>query len=319
MIINPNINSVTAFAPATCANMAVGFDILGFAMAGVGDTITLIKRDDENIVIESIDSNETLPLDVKKNTASVVIQQLCEDLNLKIGLSIQLKKGIALGSGMGGSAASAVAALTAFNGFLNQPLSRHELAHYALLGEEVASGQAHADNIVPCIFGGLTLIRSIDPIDVISLPIPNLFCVIVHPHHRVDTKEARSILKTELPLKDYVKQSANLAAFIVALYEKNNSLLQQSMFDVLIEPQRSVLVPGFYAVKNAALKAGALASSLSGSGPSVFALAQSHVEAEAIRAAMRACFKNEGLTSDAWVSQMSSKGAHVTATTFFKK
>ena len=195
--INQHIHSVKAFAPATCANVAIGYDILGFAFDDIGDYVTLTRRQDNQIIIESIQSNENLPQESDRNTASVVIQKVCQKLNLDVGFSIQIQKGIPISSGMGGSAASAVAALVALNAFLNSPLSPYELAYYALFGEELASGQQHADNVVPCIFGGLTLIHSLDPIEVIQLPFPEIYCVLIHPHLQVATKQARSILKQE--------------------------------------------------------------------------------------------------------------------------
>jgi homoserine kinase len=306
-----NKYSVTAFAPATCANVAVGFDVLGFALAEVGDTVTLTKRDDNKIVIEAIQSDESLPLEADKNTASLVIQKLCADLNLNVGFSIAIKKGIPLSSGMGGSAASAVAALVACNAFLTNPLSAQELAQYALFGEELASGQQHADNIVPCIFGGLTLIHSLNPIDVIQLPVPDLYCVLIHPHLHVSTMQARKVLKSELPLKDYVKQSANLAAFISALYTNDLSLLQKSMTDILIEPQRAQFVPGFYNIKQAALAAGALGVSFSGSGPSLFAFARNKSDADQISKVMREQLTVLNIQADGWISRISSNAAHV--------
>lgn len=311
-LINTNIHSVTAFAPATCANVAVGFDVLGFAFENIGDHVTLIRRDDNQIIIDSIQSDESLPFDTAKNTASLVIQKLCQDLKLNSGFSIQINKGIPLSSGMGGSAASAVAALVAFNAFLLSPLSTYELAQYALLGEELASGQAHADNIVPCIFGGLTLIHAINPIEIIQLPILDLYCVLVHPHLHVSTMQARKILKNELPLKDYVKQSANLAAFVSALYTNNFSLLQKSLTDVLIEPQRAQFVPRFYNIKKAALEAGALGMSFSGSGPSLFAFAKHKNDAEIISKAMQEQLQHEKIDSDVWISRISKTAAHVT-------
>jgi homoserine kinase len=310
--INTNIHSVTAFAPATCANVAIGFDILGFALENVGDHVTLNRRADNKIIIESINSDAPLPHDVDKNTASLVIQKLCQDLKLNIGFSIKIKKGIPLSSGMGGSAASAVAALVACNAFLNTPLSSYELVQYALLGEELASGQQHADNIVPCIFGGLTLIHSLNPIEVVQLPIPDLYCVLIHPHLHVSTMQARKILKNELPLKHYVKQSANLAAFIAALYSNNIALLQKSLTDVLIEPQRAQFVLGFYKIKKAALEAGSLGISFSGSGPSLFALAKHKSDADKIGKVMREQLQYENIDSDCWISRINKNAAYVT-------
>ena len=209
---------------------------------------------------------------------------------------------------MGGSAASAIATLVAFNKFLSCPISNHEIIQYALLGEEITSGHRHADNIVPCLYGGFTLIHATNTLEVIPLPIPDLFCVIVHPHLHVATKEARSVLKDQLSLKDHVTQSANLAATIAALYRKDDALLQKVLCDILIEPQRAHFVPGFYRIKNAALQAGALAVSFSGSGPSLFALAKSKKIADTVCAIMTENFKNIG--SDTWISRIALKGAH---------
>ncbi len=313
-LIKPRLRSVTAFAPATCANVAVGFDILGFAFAEIGDLVTLTRREDEHLVIESIksvDEKEELPFDVQQNTASAVIQKLCHDMKLNVGFSIHIQKGIPLSSGMGGSAASAVAALVALNAFLTSPLSPTELIHYALFGEQVASGQSHADNIVPCIFGGFTLIHSLNPVTIIQLPIPQVYCILVHPHLYVSTKEARSVLQAQLPLNDYVTQSAHLAAFISSLYQEDITLLKKSLSDILIEPQRAQFVPGFYEVKAAAIKAGALGMSFSGSGPSMFAFAKREQDAQVIMATMQEQLMQQQIASDGWISPISRHPAQV--------
>lgn len=309
--IKTSVQKVTAFAPATCANVAVGFDILGFALEAPGDHVTLSKRDDQQIIIESIDSTETLPFATENNTASVVVQKLCQHLNLDIGFSIHIEKGIPLRSGMGGSAASAVAALVACNAFLTNPLSLEELAWFALFGEEVASGDAHPDNIIPCLFGGLTLIQSQNPIKVVKLPVPELYCVLIHPHLQVATREARVSLDKNIALTAYVQQSANLASFIAALYEHDLRLLQQSMNDSLIEPQRAKFIPEFYKIKDAALQAGALGMSFSGSGPSMFAFAKTETEARNIASAMRLPLQRANIQSDCWISPIGKQAAHI--------
>lgn len=196
--INSSILSASAFAPATCANVVVGFDILGFALETIGDQVTLTLREDKQIVIESILSHDPLPQEIQKNTASIVVQKLCKSLNLDIGFSISIQKGIPLCSGMGGSAASAVAALVACNHFLTTPLSSLQLAEFALYGEAAASGEPHPDNIIPCLFGGLTLIYSQEPLQIINLPLPDLYCVLIHPHIHVSTRRARGMLKRKL-------------------------------------------------------------------------------------------------------------------------
>ncbi len=312
-LINPKLHTVTAFAPATCANLAVGFDILGLAFEELGDYLTLTKRQDSLLVIEALHSKEELPLEITRNTAGVALQAMRDQLGLKQGFSIHIQKGIPLSGGLGGSAASAVAAVVACNAFLTNPLTPLELAQYALLGEEAASGQKHADNVAPCIFGGLTLVQEINPLKILQLPIPPLFCVLIHPHLKISTKAARKILQPKLSLNDHIKQSAYLATFIASLYQNDFQLLQASFKDLLIEPQRASLVPGFYQLKQAALEAGALGFSFSGSGPSLLALSADKEKAKIIAEAMQNQLKKENLASDYWLAPISQQGARITA------
>ncbi|WP_419418391.1 homoserine kinase [Legionella sp. D16C41] len=307
--INKSIQSVKAFAPATCANVAVGFDILGFAVDSVGDYVTVTKREDKKIIIEFIEAVEPLPFNSYKNTASVVIHKFCEALNLEIGFSISIKKGIPVSSGLGGSAASAVAALVACNNFLTAPLSTLELANFAVIGEQVSSGQPHADNIVPCLFGGLTLIHSQQPLKVINLPSPNLYCVLIYPHLQVPTRLARKVLKKTAPLAKYIQQSANLATFITSLYTNDHNLLKNALNDVLIEPQRAQFVPQFYRIKEAALQNGALGASFSGSGPTLFALTKTKKEAQKVAESMQLVLQENNIASNYWLSRINKTGA----------
>lgn len=309
--LKDGVNKLTAFAPATSANLGVGFDILGLALDAVGDKVTLSKRDDGQIVIEKINSVTGLPLEPNKNTASYALQKMCEELGISCGFSMQIDKGIAMGSGMGGSAASAVAAVVALNGFLINPVSREKLVEYALYGEEIASGGRHADNVAPCVFGGITLIRSLTPMEVINLPYPELYCVIIHPHLQVETKSARGILKPEVPLKKYVEQSAQLGAAICAFYQKDIELLRRSMQDLIIEPQRANLVTGYYQVKEAALQSGAITATFSGSGPSMLAFCDSKANAEKVALVMLAMFKQHGIEADQWISPINPDGAYI--------
>lgn len=311
MITLNNLTKISAFAPATCANVAVGFDLLGFAIENVGDVVTLTRRDDSHIMIEKIESADELPLDPDKNTASAVVKYFCQDLNIKTGFSIHIKKGLALGCGMGGSAASSVAALIAVNGFLEKPLSKKELIKYALHGEKVAVGSAHSDNVIPCLYGGITLTQSLDPIRVLELPIPDIHVVIVHPHMRLDTKDSRSVLPQSILLTEHIQQSAYLAGFITALYQNDLNLLQASLHDCIVEPKRAKLIPGFSQVKKAALENGAFGASISGSGPSVFAFAPNKDKALNIATAMQAAFAAVNLQSDQYVSLISKQGAKI--------
>ncbi|MDD3266862.1 MAG: homoserine kinase [Burkholderiales bacterium] len=310
-MLKTNIKTVTAFAPATSANLGVGFDIMGLALDAVGDKVTLTRRDDGQIVIDKINSPTGLPLEPNKNTASFALTKMCESLNITCGFSIQIDKGIAMGSGMGGSAASAAAAVVAMNAFLETPVSKEKLVEYALYGEEIASGGKHADNVAPCIFGGITLIRSSqDPVEVINLPHPDLECVIIHPHLQVETKSARGILKPEVSMKLYIEQSAQLAATIASLYRNDIELLRRSMQDLIIEPQRAQLVTGYFDVKKAALNAGAITATLSGSGPSLIAFATNKDEALKVRDAMVNAFSTHNIEADSWISPINPNGAY---------
>jgi homoserine kinase len=313
------MKSATAFAPATVANVAVGFDILGFALESVGDIVTVNLSDRPSIFIADV-INETGSdgvLDISRepaeNTATVGLIQLREDLQLNFGFDVVLRKGIALGSGMGGSAASAVAALLAANSLLDSPLSKEALFKYALTGEQAASGAVHPDNVAPSLFGGMILTLAIEPLRYVSLPWPpELLTVIVHPHIRVDTRRARTILRPEVLLKDHVIQSAHLGGFIAGCFRNDTELIRQSFHDRVIEPQRAQLIPGFAEVKAAAIEQGALGAAVSGSGPSVFAWVTSPAAATQVRDAMLQAFRQHGsIAADSWISPINQQGAFV--------
>jgi len=313
------VRRATAFAPATVSNVAVGFDILGFPIETVGDFVTVSIIEEPAVrVAEIVDltgtlSDSDIPSDPARNTATVGLIKLREDLRLAHGFEVSLRKGIALGSGMGGSAASAVAALTAANALLERPLAKETLFEYALVCEQAASGTAHPDNAAPCLFGGFTLIASAKPFRRVLLPVPEgVVVVLVRPRCRVETRGARGILKTDVPLASHVRQSAFLAGFVAGCYTNDLELVRRSFRDVLIEPQRAPLIPAFTEVKAAALEEGALGASISGSGPAVFAWATSPDAAERVRAAMVRAFDEHGRTkADSWVSPVSAEGAKV--------
>ncbi|HWS85607.1 MAG TPA: homoserine kinase [Pyrinomonadaceae bacterium] len=313
------MRSATAFAPATVSNVAVGFDILGFAVEAAGDEVTVTVNEGESLgVVEVFDATGTLapdaiPLDPARNTATVGLLKLLEDLRPGFGFDVRVRKGIALGSGMGGSAASAVAALVAANSLLEEPLPKESLLPYALAAEAVACGASHPDNAAPSLFGGLTLIVPAEPARCVRLPVPRgLLAVLVHPHVRVDTRDSRAVLRPVVPLADHVRQSARLAGLVAACYTNDLELLRACLEDIVIEPQRAALIPGFAGVKRAALEAGALGASISGSGPSVFALVDSEETAARVRSAMAGAFESVGVGEvDSWVSPVSDEGARV--------
>ena len=306
------LTDVTAFAPATVANVGIGFDILGHTVEAVGDRVRLRRIDEPVVRIRAITGVAgDLPVDPKSNTAGRAVQALHAALRLDHGFELDIDKGIPLSSGMGGSAASAVAAVVAANALLQEPVPRLQLLKFAMEGEIVASGSAHIDNIAPSLFGGLVLTVGIDHPRVKQIPVPpSLRCVLVHPHMFLGTREARAILKTEISRSDFIWQSANLAGFISGCYSNDLDMIRDSFNDVIIEPQRHSLIPGFKDVQRGAMSAGALGCSISGAGPTIFAWAEIQ-QAEAVRGAMVAAFAAHGLESDCWISTLDNYGARV--------
>lgn len=308
--LDPSIREVTVFAPATVANVAVGFDILGFALEGLGDTVTVTRTDKPGIRITSVTPSIGIPIEPSSNTAAAGMLQLISDHGIQSGFELAIEKGIPLSSGMGGSAASAVAGLVALNAFLEMPLSSMELLHYCVIGESVASGARHGDNVAPSLLGGFQLVRSLEPIDVIPVPVPkDLFCVLVHPALKIETKVARGILQRTITLKDYVHASAELAAVIAACHRGDYGLLERSLKDHIIEPQRSAMISGFYSVKDAALASGAIGCSISGAGPTVFAWTKGEESAKKTLAAMSEAFTKAGVKSQGMISRVGVPGA----------
>jgi homoserine kinase len=305
--------SATAFAPATVGNAAVGFDILGFALEGVGDRVTVERTAGPTVSIESVSGVAgcgTIPLDPARNTATVGLLEMVRELRLRSGFRVRIEKGIPLGSGMGGSAASAVGGVVAANALLEERLPDDQLLRYALLGEQAASGSAHADNAAPCLYGGLVL--DLGSGGVVRLPVPpGIRCVLVHPHLKLETREMRGVLRPEVPLEAFVRQGALLAGFISGCYEGDLARIGRCLADVVIEPQRERFIPGFLDAKRAALEAGALGFSISGSGPSVFAWAAGEEPARDIQTAIRRELRRHRVESDAWISPIRATGAQV--------
>ncbi|MDR2216576.1 MAG: homoserine kinase [Nevskiaceae bacterium] len=307
-----NVTKVTAFAPASVANVAIGFDILGFSVNALGDRVTLRRAPGGKVQVRAIRGVvEDLPLEAEKNTAGRALQALIESRKLPFGFEMEIDKGIPLASGLGGSAASAVAAVVAANALLEEPMTRIEMLVAAMEGEAVASGSRHADNISPSLFGGLVLTVGIDQPRVKQIPVPeHIHAVIVHPHLQVSTKQARAILSRTVNLSDFVWQTANLAGFISGCYTGDLDLIKASLEDVVIEKQRQALIPGFPEVRAAALARGALGCSISGAGPTLFALCL-ETDAPAVRAAMVSEFASRDIKTDHWIVPAQSGGAHV--------
>lgn len=315
--------SASGFAPASVANVAVGFDLLGFAVNIAGDTAHVEVTKDGSITVGAISGLlTTLPMDPKKNTATAGLVQLKKRLGLEFGFRVSIEKGIPLGSGLGGSAASSVAALVAANSILSTPLDHSELIQYALIGEYAASGSYHADNVAPSLYGGMTLAtlspksaEEHEPPQVIvsQLPVPKkgLWCVLLHPHIEVETKTARGLLKKEIHFSAHLQQSALLASFLVGLFTENYSLLKENTKDLIVEPQRRHLIPSFDKIQTAALSNDAICCSISGAGPTVFAWAESESDAKKIESAMMHVARTTNLTAQSWCLKIPCAGARV--------
>ncbi|HET9033050.1 MAG TPA: homoserine kinase [Dokdonella sp.] len=306
------MNSITAFAPASIGNVAVGFDILGQSIDGIGDRASVQRIDAPLVRIDAIRGCvRNLPLDPMQNTAGRALVAMREALELPFGFSIELDKGIALGSGMGGSAASCVAALVAANALLDEPLTHEALYEFALEGEAVSSGSRHGDNVGPMLLGGLVLAANGR---LLRIEVPDAWhSVVVHPEVVLETRRAREALQGAYALTEFVEQSANLALVLSGCHRGDAELVRAGLADVLIEPRRAPLIRGFHAVKQAALELDAMGASISGAGPSVFAWFETRAGAERGAVAMRAAFEQTGFSSSAYLSPINGPAATVQA------
>ena len=304
---------VSAFAPATVANVVCGFDVFGFAVQEPGDVVNIKWSDKPGVIITKIEGDGgKLPREADKNTAGVAVQHFLTSAGIERGVEIELKKNLPLGSGMGSSASSAVAALVAINELVGNLKPREELLPFAMEAERVACGSAHADNIAPSLLGGFVLIRSYSPLDIVSIPYPeNLCCVLVHPHIELKTKDARQLLRQTLSLRDAVQQWGNTAGLVAGLMKGDEELISRSMIDVVAEPARSLLIPGYDAVKVAARNTGAIGCGISGSGPTMFSICNTISQAKVIGKSMSDAFQSSGLSSDIFISGLNKEGAKV--------
>ncbi len=302
-------------APATVANMVCGFDILGFAVNDPYDEMEmrLVERapNGANIVIINID-DYNLPTDPEQNVAGAALIALIEEYDFsKLAFEVKINKLIKPGSGVGSSAASSAGAVVGANYLLGNPFSKDDLVRFAMNGEKVASGVKHADNIAPCIHGGVTLVRSIFPLEVIALPSPQLHVTIVHPQIEVKTADARSILRQNVKLKDAIKQWGNIAGLVAGLMKGDYDLIGRSLEDVIIEPIRSILIPGFDDLKKACKEVGALGGGISGSGPSIFMLSKEKETAIAVEQEMKKIYEGFGLAHHTYVTTINQAGVEI--------
>jgi homoserine kinase len=307
-------NQIKVFAPASVTNVSCGFDVMGFAIDWPGDELILKIKKKPGISISKITGgNGKLPLDIKKNTAGLSLIALAKHLNFTKGLEIEIHKKMALGSGLGSSAASAVASVFALNEILGKPLSKPELLPFTLEGEKLTcGGTPHADNVSACLMGGFVIVRSVNPLDVVNIKTPkNLYVTILHPHLEINTADTRKILRKQVLLSDAVKQWGNVAGLVAGLTSGDYELIGRSLQDVIIEPIRSILIPGFNEIKNAALKSGTLGCSISGSGPSIFAFSKSKYIAEKAGGEMSRILKSLKLDGDLYISKINKEGPKV--------
>lgn len=309
------IARATAFAPASVGNVAVGFDVLGHSVSVMGDRVCAARVADRGVRISGITGVvRNLPLDPAYNTAGRAVMALSDAFQPDCGFELTIDKGIPLASGLGGSAASAVAAVVAANALLETPADRLRLLKFAMAGEAVASGTPHLDNIAASLYGGLVLTVGIDDPVVVRIPVPQVIrCVLVHPHLELATHEARDMLARAVSLSDLVSQQANLAGFVAGCFTQDLRLIRTSFHDLVIEPQRKRLIPGFDAVKQAALAAGALGCSISGAGPAVFAWCEAP-HADEVSRGMTGGFEAQGIAVDVWVTAIDATGARVEST-----
>ncbi|MEO8771796.1 MAG: homoserine kinase [Ferruginibacter sp.] len=306
------MKSISVKSPASVSNLNCGFDILGMALNEPFDTMQLSLKDEPGIIIQHLD-NYQLPIAADKNIAGVALQAMMKALEYKNGFEIVINKQIKPGSGIGSSAASAAGIVVAANELLGRPFNKKELVAFAMEGEVIASGSRHADNLAPCIYGGLVLIRDTASLDIIQLDAPPLFVTIVHPQIEIKTSYAREILPKEIPLKSAVIQWANVAGLVTGFLKSDYALIGRSLEDIIIEPVRSKLIPGFDEVKTKCKEAGALGGGISGSGPSLFMLSEKEATAKQVESIMKNIYEKLGIEYKTYVTTINQEGVSVVA------
>ena len=301
------MNAVKIKAPATVANLVCGFDVLGMCLHNPYDEMEVRLLGQKKVIIESADGYP-LPKDPAQNTAGAPLLEMLKGLDEDLGFEVLIHKRIKPGSGLGSSAASAAGAVVAANHLLGNRFSNEELVQYAMFGEKAASGVKHADNVAPAIYGGITLIRCIFPLDIVAIPHPPLFVTVVHPQIEVKTSDARQILRKEVLLKDAIKQWGNIAGLVTGFIKGDYDLIGRSMEDIIIEPVRSILIPGFEKVKRECKEAGALGGGISGSGPSLFMLSKDEATAKTVEGIMQETYNALGLDYYTYVTTLNQQG-----------
>ena len=302
------MNEIKLFSPATVANVSCGFDVLGFCLEAIGDEMVIRKTANKGVKITKIEGYD-LPFEVKKNVAGVSALALYEAANPDFGFEIEIYKKIKPGSGVGSSSASAAGSVYGMNVLLGSPYTPLELTSFAIKGEALASKSEHADNIAPALYGGFTLVKSLEPLEILQIPTPDdLFAVVIHPQIEIKTADARKILPKDISLKNAIIQWSNVGSLIHGLHSNNYELISRSLEDVIVEPFRSQLIPGFGTIKKAALKHGALGTGISGSGPSVFSLCKSQTTAIKVEKAIRKAYSKYTIPFEIYVSKINMDG-----------
>lgn len=304
-------NELRIFCPATIANISCGFDVLGVALDSVGDEMVIRKIPNKGVFITRLEGQE-LPMETDKNVAGVAGMAFLAASDYKGGFEIEIYKKIKAGSGIGSSAASSTGAVWAMNELLDRPFTTLQLVEFAMEGEKLASGVAHADNVAPALFGGFTLVRSYEPLDIIPINTPSeLVATVIHPQIEIKTSDSRKILKTNITLKDGIKQWGNVGGLVAGLFTEDYDLIGRSLEDHIVEPIRSILIPGFKEVKAGALGVGALGCGISGSGPSIFAFSKGMDTAEKVAHAMKEVYQKIGIAHDVHISKINNEGIRI--------
>lgn len=302
--------SVKVASPGTVANLVCGFDVLGLCLNEPCDEMQVSLLNEKKVIMKSADGYK-LPTDPMQNTAGAPLIEILNELNSGIGFEVLIKKNIKPGSGLGSSAASAAGAVVAANHLLGNIFSKEDMVRFAMSGEKVASGVKHADNVAPCIYGGITLIRSIFPLDIVSIPSPLLWITVVHPQIEIRTADARQILRKEVLLKDAIRQWGNIGGLVAGFMKNDYDLIGRSLEDVIIEPVRSILIPGFDEVKKQSKAAGALGGGISGSGPSIFMLSKEENTAVKVEQVMKDIYNKIGLEYYTYVTTINNHGVKI--------
>lgn len=302
------LSEIEIFCPGTIANVSCGFDVMGLALDSIGDRMIIRSSSVPGVQITKIEGQD-LPLETDRNVAGVAALKLLEHLNSNAGFEIEIYKKIKAGSGIGSSAASSAGAVWGINYLLGEPLSRNELIAFAMEGERLASGVAHADNVAPALLGGFTLVRSYDPLDVISLPHPSeLYASVIHPQIEVKTSDSRRILKQNISMKQAITQWGNVGGLVAGLFTEDYDLISRSLVDVVVEPIRSILIPEFDKIKASVKQIGALGCGISGSGPSIFALSKGETTAKAVAEKMKEIYTPLGIDFEIHCSKINTEG-----------